>query len=124
MIDVFTVIFERLSVEWPVFFEERDSEDFSSDYIVFKLPLSSSTKYRDDLILEVTLWSYLGDRDTVHLEQKWAELDKKLRHHMHLDDNQLLMFQKISQGMIPDPDKNVRRRELRYLIKREERIDY
>jgi len=124
VIDLFTVIFERLSVEWPVFFEEKDTESFANDYIVFKLPPSSSTKYRDDLILEVTLWSYLEDRDTVHIEQKWAELDKKLRHYMHLDDNQLLIFQKISQGMIPDPDKNVRRRELRYLIKREERIDY
>ena len=122
MIDVFKVIFERLNVGWAVHFEEAQAS--TGDYIVFKLPPSSSTKYRDDLIVEVTLWSYLDGRDTTHLEEKWAEVDAKLKHHLHIDAGQLLIFQKLSGGMIPDPDKNVRRRELRYLIKREERIDY
>ncbi|PSL42127.1 hypothetical protein B0H99_101375 [Planomicrobium soli] len=124
MIEVFKVIFEKLEADWPVYFEEKDSESFANDYIVFKLPPGSSTKYRDDLILEVTLWSYLGERDTTHLEEKWTELDRLLRNHMHLDADQWLEFQKIGQGMIPDSDKNIRRRELRYLVKREERIDY
>lgn len=118
------VVFAKINSGWKVYAEEVTGGSIPNDYIVYKFPPSSSTRYRDDLILEVTLWTRLGNRDTTHIERKWQEIDNALNGHVHLDANQWLKFEKISQGMIPDPDKNVRRRELRYLIKREERIDY
>lgn len=124
MIEVFKTIFQRLNTGWKVYFEEADGTLIPDDYIVFKLPPADAEKYRDNLILEVTLWSRLGDRDTAHLDQKWSDIDKQLKHYVHLDEHNFMKFEKISQGMIPDPDDNVRRRELRYLIKREERNDY
>lgn len=124
MIETMKVVFAKINSGWKVYAEEATGDNIPDDYIVYKFPPASSSRYRDDLILEVTLWTRLGNRDTTHLENKWKEIDDALNGHMHLDATQWLKFEKLSQGMIPDPDANVRRRELRYLIKREERIDY
>lgn len=124
MIETMKVVFAKINTGWKVYAEEVTGDSVPDDYIVYKFPPASSTKYRDSLILEVSLWTHLNNRDTTHLENKWQEIDAALNGQVHLDANQWLKFEKIGQGMIPDPDKNVRRRELRYLIKREERIDY
>ncbi|MDV2883835.1 hypothetical protein RYX45_01485 [Alkalihalophilus pseudofirmus] len=126
MIELMRTIFHRLDVGWKVYHEEaRGSEQnpVPKDYIIYKLPPYSSFTDRDDYVLEVTLWSFLDGRDTTHLELKWDEIDKRLKKYIHLDEYHLLQFVKTGGGQIPDPDPNVRRRELRYLIKRSERVD-
>ena len=119
-------VFQQLNVGWRVYNPKAvgsETDPIPDKYIVYKLPSTSATTHRNDRVLEITFWTR-DISDTTELELKVEEIDRKLRNHRHIDEHHLLVFQKISQSEIPDPDILMERRELRYFIKQSERIDY
>lgn len=126
IIELLKHVFQQLNIDWRVYRSHATgttSDPIPDKYIVYKLPSTSSSVHRNDRVLEITFWTR-DISDTTELELKVEELDRKLRNHRHIDEHHLLVFTKIGQSEIPDPDKLMERRELRYLIKQSERIDY
>jgi hypothetical protein len=100
--------------------EKEDDPYPPYPYIVFNLPTSTDTeRQRQDFILEVDIWDQTTDLRP--LETLTDEIDNALKKVRYIDDNQALMFTRINRLRIPDPDPTIRRRQLRYEIKRYER---
>lgn len=120
MINLLTTLFQTLSqAHGAVYFEEAPSSAVYP-YAVFKLPNSLEIESdRQDFILEIDVWD--DSADTTRLEQLTDALDKQLYKLRHLDTNYCLLFQRTNRLMLPDPD--LKRRQLRYLIKTYERVN-
>ena len=117
MINLLTTLFQTLSSDLPIHLEEAP-QDSKFPYATYKLePSITIEDNREDIPLVIDIWDDLTD--STRLENHWETLDKKLYKLRHLDENQLLIFQREGRGMIPDPD--FRRRQIRYIIKRYER---
>ncbi|MCR6096854.1 hypothetical protein HXA31_20425 [Salipaludibacillus agaradhaerens] len=98
---------------------EIAKDDAPYPYIVFNLPTSTDAeRQRQDFILEVDIWDQTTD--TRALETLTDDIDKTIKKVRYVDDNQLLIFTRINRLMISDPDPMIRRRQLRYEIKRYE----
>lgn len=81
-------------------------------------PLADSEKDRQDNIVEIDVWDQTTD--PMALEELTTKLDKALKKWKFTDDTQGFWLQRISRGNIPDEDINIRRRQIRYQIKRYE----
>ena len=126
IIELLKHVFQQINIDWRVYRSKAKgsaSDPIPNKYIVYKLPSTSSRVHRDDTVLEITFWTR-DESDTTELELKVEEIDRMLRNHRHIDEHHLLVFTKIGQSEIPDPDPLIERRELRYIIKQSERIDY
>jgi len=81
-------------------------------YVVYSLPTSNEIEHREDFILEINLWD--RGADTTVLEELTQNMDDALNRKHHLDTGLLIIIYRINRMMIPDPDQEIRRRELRY----------
>lgn len=117
MINLLKTLFQKLSTDLPIHLEEAP-QNSTFPYATFKLePSVTIEDDREDFPLVIDIWD--DSTDTTQLETYWETLDKKLYKLRHLDEEQLLIFQREGKGMIPDPD--FKRRQIRYIIKRYER---
>lgn len=119
MVNLLKMLFTQLSsANVPVYLEQPEPGK-PLPYISFSLPNSVEVESdRLDYTLQVDVWD--NSPDNTRIETITAQIDKKLHKLRHLDDNQLLVFQRVNRLMVPDPD-GLRRRQLRYVIKTYER---
>ncbi|WP_100406263.1 hypothetical protein [Bacillus solitudinis] len=91
-------------------------------YVVYNFA-TDSTPSSDAInhILEVDIWDRPSNGDQTTIETLTDQIDKHLRGQRVLDVNQLLIFTRISKLPLNDPDHIIKRRQLRYQIKRYER---
>jgi len=104
----------------PRVFNEHATANAIFPYVVFKFTSSTNlVSDREDIILEIDIWDTQKDGydATLNVELLTDKIDKFLKKNRHIDDNQFLMFQKINRLNLPDEDTNVRRRQLRYVVK-------
>jgi hypothetical protein len=107
-------------------YRRKAPSDAQYPYAVFKLPTTTSYSDREDYILEVDIWdnenAWTQVEDIERITEITSNIDKAISKLQILNDTHLLIFQKINQLEIPDPDDSIRRNQLRYVIKRSERV--
>lgn len=87
--------------------------------VTYSLPTSSQEENREDFILEINIWG--NKPDCEEIDNITDSIEAKLKKVRYLDENQFLIFQKLNRFELTDTEEYIRRRMLRYLIKREER---
>jgi hypothetical protein len=119
MTALLTVIYNLLcAITTRVYLETAD-KGVIFPYVVFKIPNSSDADgnpngNREDFILEVDVWDNLGD--TTRLEDLTTSIDAALQRTHNYNTSVAVSIYRLSKMMIPDPDKNIRRRQLRYRL--------
>lgn len=89
-------------------------------YIVYRFGVSLDDSYREDIPLIVNVWD--NKPDTIPLDMLAGSLDKQLKNIRHLDEHQHLLFAKEGRSPLSDPDIAIKGRQLRYTIRRYERV--
>lgn len=125
MTNMLLALLARLSaIHSNVFYELTDNGNLADaekyPYVIFDvLPLSQAEVNREDNIIEIDVW----DKTTnpIPLEELTTSLSDSLKDWQHLDDGQLFWLEFVSRGSIPDPDAAIRRRQIRYRVKRYQR---
>ena len=96
-----------------VFYENAD-DDARYPYIVYELDsVDFNNTYRDDLILTISIWDKGTSTKTV---ETIADNIERLDCINNPTDTVLPTFYKISRSSIPDEDKSIKRRELKFSI--------
>lgn len=110
-----------------VYFEQAPERDPFTNvapkfpYIVYRFGTSSNDDmYREDIPLIVNVWD--NNPDTIPLDLLAESLDKKLKNIRHLDEYQQLTFVKEGRSPLTEPDLTIKGRQLRYTIRRYERV--
>lgn len=120
MLNIVKYLIKELKKFSPRTYNMRATKDAIFPYVVVNLRTSTiSEKNREDVILEVDIWDYARDSYDafVTVEELTNRIDKFLKDNRHIDNNQLLIFQKINRLTLPDEDENIERRQLRYVVK-------
>ena len=117
MINLLNTIYNKISeAHSRVFFNfvpEKDpttQKEVKFPYIVFKLPSSIVYENTEQFILEVSIWDKSSDETGV--ETLAEEVNKKLNRWDFLDDNFLFRVRKTNRLTVPDPDPQIKRRDL------------
>ncbi len=98
-------------------YQEEAPQEAVYPFVVYRLPTSTETEERrEDFILEVDVWDNPPDGSTVTLQQLADEIDRALHRTVYLDPGGkwITMIYRINRMMVPDPDPEIRRRQLRY----------
>lgn len=101
-------------------FNENATENAIFPYVVFNVTSTSITeKDREDVIVEIDIWDYQKDGydAIVNVEMLTDKIDKYLRSVRQKEGDSLLIFEKINRLSLPDEDSNIKRRQLRYVVK-------
>lgn len=120
MLNIVKYLIKELKNITPRVYNEKATKEAIFPYVVVNFATSNIIeKDREDIILEINIWDYMKDSYDafVAVEELTNRIDKFLKGNRHIDDNQLLIFQKINRLSIPDTDENIRRRQLRYVVK-------
>lgn len=118
MIDLLKITFGKLAESGTNIYFEEAPTNATFPYAVFTFPNSIDVETdRQDFTLQVDVWDNLPD--TTRLENATTQIDKQLYKLRFIDDKYLLMVQRENRLMIPDPD--IKRRQLRYIVKTYER---
>lgn len=116
MINLLTNLFSKLTAIHPRTYLETAPPKSQFPYVVFSLPTSDESDYREDFILEIDIWDN-KPLDTTMVETLTDNIDKALnRSFVNTTDFQYSAY-RMNRLMLPDPDENIRRRQLRYQIK-------
>ncbi|TYS91898.1 hypothetical protein [Rossellomorea aquimaris] len=120
---LYTIISQ--STTWSVY-DTQANQNAVYPYIVFKLPNSNNTESdREDFIIEVDLWDdktfWQSLEDTERLYEEVSKVNDAMKKARILNEHHLLIFSKLNQLQLPDPDENIRRIQLRYEVKTYER---
>lgn len=124
MIKLLQLIFSKLiSIHSRVYQERVPRKDENTNkaplfpYIVFNLKNLDNSDSRDDNVLEIDIWDN-KPLDTTELETLADSIEAYFKENKYHTNNFLqASFYKISRQPIPDPDENIRRRQLRYQVK-------
>lgn len=126
MIELLKFIYGQLTpFGWRVYRSRAigDEQDpIPNKYMVYKIGSTTGAIDRNDRILTINLWTK-GISDTTELDQVVERVDRALRRLRYIDEHHLLVFQRLTILEIDDPNPEIRRRELQYLIKQSERIE-
>lgn len=118
--DLYNAIYNALITIHPRVYLERAPQGAVTPYVTWKIPNMTPNQWRDDHILEISVWD--KSTKTAAIETLTDSLNATMDRltintgafdaHMHL----------INRLVIPDPDPDIKRRELRYqiLLKRKE----
>lgn len=120
MVDKYEYVTEQLKKSCSRVSFKRAKDNDTFPYVVYNLPSTSEVvANRDDIILEIDIWDIQRDGYDVisSIENLTDTIDKSLKDIRYLDGKHLLMFQRLNRLVLPDEDKNIERRQLRYLIK-------
>ena len=120
MLSIMKFLTSELHKLTPRVYNEYASDDAIFPYVVFNVRASNITeRNREDIVVEIDIWDYKKDGydAIVNVELLTNEIDKFLRQVRYNGEDSLLIFQKINRLPIPDSDENVKRRQLRYVVK-------
>lgn len=123
MIKLLQYIFFLLSSVHPRIYQERVPEkDMTTGkppqfpYLVFNLKNVDNSDARDDNILEIDIWNN-KPQDTMEIETIGDSIEAVFNNAKHTNSNFQASFYKLTRIPVTDPDKNIRRRQLRYQVK-------
>jgi len=88
-------------------------------YVVYSIPANSADSFRDDVTLEIDIWS--DNIDTTDIEVLANNIYRKLHRFHHIDKNFQAVFYRLSNIPVPDPEEYIRRRRVSFLIRHYER---
>ena len=117
MMDLLTFIYNQIQSVYAKTYFEKAPQDTEYPYVVFHMPNASEMEVREDIVLEVDIWTNIGD--IVELETITDNIDAKINRLLHLDTNfQCKIYRDNPYKLnIPDEDPIIDRRRLRYNIK-------
>jgi hypothetical protein len=119
MIDLLKITFGKLAESGTNIYFEEAPMNATFPYAVFTFPNSIDLETdRQDFTLQVDVWDN-NLTDTTRLENATSQIDKTLHKLRFINEQYLLIFQRENRLMIPDPD--LKRRQLRYIVKTYER---
>jgi hypothetical protein len=120
MINMLKTIFQTLSQVDVPFYLEVVPEGTPFPYAVFSMPGSFNLESdRQDFQLYVDVWDNISDN--TRIETITNQIDEVLYKLRITNEHHLLIFQRESRLMLPDPDPKIKRRQMRYLVKTYER---
>lgn len=120
MLNIMKFLTRELKNLTPRVFNENATPNAIFPYVVFNIRTSSVVERdREDVIIEIDIWDYQKDGydAIVNVELLTNKIDKYLKSVRHIEDDSLLIFEKINRLSLPDEDSNIKRRQLRYLVK-------
>lgn len=120
MLDIMKFLTTELKKLTPRVFNENAPTNSIFPYVVFKIVTSNIVeKDREDVIIEIDIWDIKKDGydAIVSVETLTDKIDKFLKKNRHNGENSVLIFQKINRLSLPDEDTNIKRRQLRYVVK-------
>lgn len=120
MLNIMKFLTKELKKINPKVYNERALSTTLFPYVVFKIRNSSLLENdREDVIVEVDIWDIQKDGydAIVNIELLTDKIDKFLKNVRHNDENQVLIFSRIGRLNLLDEDSNIKRRQLRYLVK-------
>jgi hypothetical protein len=91
---------------------EKAKELDNYPYIILKLPESIDTIPKENFMLIADIWDKNNDNTQIENLQNW--IIEKLDRFKYKDGNLVIRIFFDGRGMIPDPEKDIRRRELRF----------
>ena len=109
------LIFTLLSGVGTTFLEEA-LQGTAFPYITYSLQPSIENFQREIFILEVNVWD--RSQDTLALDQMADDIDKLLHRYKYYKKNELqTSIYRMNRAMIPDPNPEIRRRQLMFECK-------
>lgn len=118
MIDLQKFIFNELRQIHPRVYAEWAPQDGAFPYVVYRLPTSNESGWREDFILEVDIWDRPDDGSTVPLQELADRIDQALHRRRYTSpEGWTTGIFRINRLMVPDPDPLIRRRQLRYELR-------
>lgn len=120
MIEKYKFVTNLLKAVTPNVYPESAYDKTTFPYVVYNFPSSSPLeKHKDGIIFEVDIWDYDKEGYDVisEIEILTSQIDDVFKDCRHSMDGNFLLFQKIGRFPIPDEEKRIKRRQLRYLIK-------
>lgn len=120
MLEIMKYLTTELKKFSPRVFNDNANTNAIFPYVVFSINTSSIIeKNREDIIVEIDIWDYQKDNydATVNTELLTDRIDKFLRNVRHNGEKSVFIFEKIGRLNLPDEDGNVKRRQLRYVVK-------
>jgi hypothetical protein len=120
MVDLYILVKQKISEVSQKVYPERASSEAQFPYVVFNFPTTSDAIVRDDIILEVDIWdSKRSGYDVLSaIEQLTTQVDNTLKNLKELDNDTFYKFERVTRLNLKDPDTNIFRRQLRYLVKK------
>lgn len=116
MIPLGDIIDARLKDVHGRVFHESAGKGATFPYVVYKFPNSTDDFEKEDFILEVDVWG-VGE-NTRDLEELTDDISKALHKYHHYSEGVVqTSVYRINRVAIPDPDRNIRRRQLRFVCK-------
>lgn len=98
-----------------VYVEERD-KNFRYPYILMNLVTSNDDERKENFVLEVDVYENLSKQDTKRLEDLADKVNKAFKFKRLVGSDFHCRLKRINRINVPDPDPNVRRRQLRFLV--------
>ena len=109
-------IYELIRTVTANVYLEEAPENAKFPIVTYKLTTSIEDFQKEDFILEVNVWN--NNTNTLTLEELTENIDNTL-HRSALYSNNQVQFNiyRTNRLMIDDPDRKIRRRQLRYVVK-------
>lgn len=121
MIELFEFIYDELTkVHGDVWHREEIPQDASYPFVSFFIPTDSPLEvHRSDIILELDVWHSRGATNNVlgEIESLTNEIEEHFKRMRYIDNEKLIIFERLSRIPIPDTNPDIRRRQLRYRLK-------
>ena len=93
-------------------YHEQAPKDATFPYVTFNFPTSAPDEIREDFILTVDIWG--KGPSTLALEQLVSSISRALDHTTFCDDDLCVRIYKDNTLAPPDPNLDIRRRQLRF----------
>lgn len=119
MIDLLKTLYTELAKVHPNVHYEYAKSNTVAPFIVFKLPNSNEAENREDFTLEVNVVDV--NPDTTNLETIVSGIVNHFKNLRLMTESSFLIFHKEGRFMVPDPDPNLRKRRIRFIVKQYER---
>lgn len=117
MIDLQKFIVAELKKIHSRVYQEWAPQGAVFPYVVYRLPVSNPSEWREDFILEIDVWDQPADGSTVTLQTLADSIDRALNRLRYTGDGWNTRIYRINRLMVPDPDPTIRRRQLRYELR-------
>lgn len=120
MLSIMKYLTTELKKLSPRVYNEYATSNAIFPYVVFNIRTSNILETnREDVILEIDIWDIQKDGydAIVNVELLTDKIDKFLKDNRHNDENQVLIFSKIGRLSLPDENTNIKRRQLRYVVR-------
>lgn len=120
MLDVLKYLKTELNKFSPRVYHENAKENALFPYVVFNLPSSTIPENDSEVVvLEIDIWDYSRDGydATVGVEVLTNRVSEFFKYNRTLNEDYLMIFTKLNEFSLKDPDPNIKRKQLRYSIK-------